>query len=88
MSKVMMTIQSKKGPPELQVIHDYYGLKDSEIDKEFGVIEIDPEDGTYVILIEEDAAKKIVDTKDWKVKGPHSNPRIAPFGPPQTKDNF
>jgi len=84
MAKIMMTIQSKDGPPTLEAVRARYGLTEDEIDPQFGVVEIDPADGSYVILVEEAAAAKITDGGDWKVQGPYSNPRIAPFGPPQT----
>ena len=87
MAKIMMTIQSKSGPPTLEAVRARYGLTDDEIDPQFGVVEIDPADGSYVIHVEEAAAAKITDGGDWKVQGPYSNPRIAPFGPPQTDED-
>lgn len=87
MAKIMMTIQSKSGPPSLAAIRARYGLADDEIDPQFGVVEIDPADGTYAILIEETAAAKITNSGDWKVQGPYSNPKIAPFGPPKTNED-
>jgi hypothetical protein len=83
MAKVMVTIQSQDSPPQLEEVKIRYGLVDDEIDPQFGVVEIDPADGTYVILVEETAAEKIADCPGWKVQGPYSNPPIAPFGPPQ-----
>lgn len=86
MAKIMMTIQSKSGPPSLEAVRTRYSLTANEIDPQFGVVEIDPADGTYVILIEETATGKFTDSEDWKVQGPYSNPTIAPFGPPQAED--
>lgn len=83
MTKIMMTIQSKVGQPSLAEVKDRYGLTDKEIDPQFGVVEIDPTDGSYTILIEESAANKITESEEWKVQGPYSNPKIAPFGPPE-----
>ncbi len=86
MAKVMMTIQSQDSPPQLQDVQLKYGLADDEIDAQFGVVEIDPADGTYAILVEETAAAKISNNENWKVQGPYSNPKIAPFGPPQAEE--
>jgi hypothetical protein len=86
MAKVMLTIQRQEGPPQLEEIQIKYGLTDDEIDPQFGVVEIDPVDGTYTILVEETAAAKISDSEGWKVQGPYSNPRIEPFGPPQVDE--
>jgi hypothetical protein len=83
MSTLMVTIQSPKGTPDLDSIKRRYGLSDDEIDKNFGVVEIDPEDHTYTILVDEKAAGKVTSTADWKVMGTYSNPRIEAFGPPQ-----
>jgi hypothetical protein len=60
-----------------------FGLTADEIDTDFGVVEIDPEDHLYTVLVEQSAAGKLVPSGDWDVSGPFSNPRIAPFGPPE-----
>lgn len=84
MAKVMMTIQSRGGAPTIEALRARYGLAAEEIDPEFGVVEIDPSDGTYTILVESTAANKIEDSGEWKVQGPFANPKIEPFGPPET----
>ena len=83
MSTLMVTIQSPQGTPDLESIKQRYGLTDDEIDKNFGVVEIDPADHTYTILVDEKAASKVTSTAEWKVTGNYSNPRIEAFGPPE-----
>jgi hypothetical protein len=83
MASVLMSIQSPGKAPDLQAIKQRYGLADDEIDPGFGVVEIDPADGTYTVLVDERAASKLASGADWTVRGPYSNPRIQPFGPPE-----
>jgi len=83
MAKVMVTVQAPESPPSIEELRSQFALDADEIDEEFGVVEIDPEDHLYTILVEEEAAGKIVSTADWEVSGPYSNPRVEPFGPPE-----
>ncbi len=86
MPKVMVTIQAPEAAPTIDEICARYGLSEDEIDLGFGVVEIDPQDHLYTVLVEESAAGKIVPSDDWNVEGPFSNPRIAPFGPPEPEE--
>lgn len=83
MTKVMVTIQAPEGPPTLDAVIERYQLGPDDIDSDFGVVEIDPADHLYVILVEPDAATRIKPADGWDTAGPYSNPRIAPFGPPE-----
>ena len=83
MSKVMVTIESAEAAPTLEELRSRYNLAAEDIDPEFGVVEIDPQEHVYTVLVEESAAGKITSDDRWKVKGPYSNPRIEPFGPPE-----
>lgn len=83
MAKVMMTIRAPHVAPTVPELIAQYGLQPGEIDEDFGVIEIDPEDHAYTILIEPTAASKIQPNENWEVSGPFSNPKIEPFWPPQ-----
>jgi hypothetical protein len=56
-------------------------LAPEQIDPDFGVVNIDPKKNLYTILVEEKAALKLGGKQG--VKGPYSNPRIEPFGPPR-----
>jgi hypothetical protein len=85
MTKVMVTIQSPEGRPSLEAVIERYRLGPDDIDPDFGVVEIDPDDHLYVILVEPDAATRIKPADGWDTAGPYSNPRIAPFGPPEAE---
>jgi len=86
MAKVMMTIQSSGKAPTVQSVKERYGLTDDEIDPQFGVVAVDPDAELYTVLVEDQAAPKLGSQADWSVKGPYSNPRIEPFGPPEASD--
>lgn len=85
MTKVMVTIKAHDGPPTLDAVIERYQLGPDDIDADYGVVEIDPADRLYVILVEPDAAARIQPTEQWETGGPYSNPRIAPFGPPEAE---
>ena len=68
----------------MDAVMERFGLQADEVDRDFGVIETDPAEHLYTILIEESAASKVSDGDDWEISGPYSNPRIEPFGPPES----
>jgi hypothetical protein len=78
MATVMMTIHAPGGEPGLPEIMKKYGLAQSEIDQNFGVVPLGNDD--YTILVESSAAHKISPDTDWDTEGPYSNPKIEPFG--------
>ena len=82
MSKVMVTITCPDHPPTLKEVRQKYGLRESDVDSNFGVIEIDPREHLFTILVEPAAASKITGQPgEWEAEGPFINPPIAPFGP-------
>jgi hypothetical protein len=83
MGKVMITITAVDRTPSIETVKKQYGLKDDQIDAEFGVIEVDPDEHTYTVLVDDSVVSRITSDKRWKVEGPFSNPRIEPFGPPE-----
>lgn len=83
MAKLMMTVQWRGSAPTIDEIQQLFSLTDEEIDKSFGVVEVDPDDQTYTFLVEETSVSKVQSGVDATVEGPFSNPRIEPFGPPQ-----
>ena len=85
MAKVMVTIQARGDPPTIEGLRRRYKLRENEIDASFGVVEVDPAEHVYTVLVDEKAAAKITPTENWKVEGPYSNPRIQPFGPPEER---
>ena len=78
MSRVMLTV--KMAPERATVAHvrEELGLGPEEIDADFGVVEIDPRDDLYAVLVGEGVAAKVQGV-DY-VEGPFSNPKIEPFG--------
>jgi hypothetical protein len=82
MAKVMYTLALPAGPHSADEVRSRLGLADDELDDSFGVIEVDPDEHLFTILVEETAAARLTGRDDWKLQGPYSNPRIAPFGPP------
>lgn len=80
--KVMMTFRSDS-PRTLQEIQQQFGLADAEVDHEFGVVEIDPEDHLFAFMVDENKAAQVSSDPNWSIKGPFSNPKIEPFGPPR-----
>jgi hypothetical protein len=84
MAKVMVTFQAQGPAPTIAELQRRFSLKDAEIDHSFGVVEVDPQDRTYTILVEEAAVGKVQPGGTiTNVAGPFSNPRIEPFGPPE-----
>lgn len=82
MAKVMVNLTGLSAPPTLAEVQTRYGLSASDLDPEFGVIEVDPEEHVYTVLVDESVAARITGA-DPAASGPFSNPPIAPFGPPQ-----
>jgi len=84
MAKVMVTFQAEGPAPTIAELQQRFSITDDEIDYSFGVVEVDPKDHTYTILVEESAVDKVQPYgRITKVEGPFSNPRIEPFGPPE-----
>lgn len=77
MSKMLYTINWKGEKPTLTEVAKKFGFDKKDLDQEFGVVGIDPQDSLYSILIEENA---IVPKAEKDIEGPFSNPRIEPFG--------
>jgi hypothetical protein len=82
MSKVLMTLRFTEPAPSLLEVRERFSLQPDDIDSNFGLVEIDPDQHLFTILVEESAAPKIQPSAGWDVKGPYSNPRIEAFGPP------
>jgi hypothetical protein len=78
-AKMMMTIRVPRGTaPTIDAIRMRYHLAPEDVDADFGVIAIDPHEGTYTVLVDERAVSKIRSEGDWEINGPFSSPRIDP----------
>lgn len=58
-----------------------YGLAPDEVDQEYGLVSVDPAQGLYALLVDEDAAARL--TGSPGVSGPYADPPIEPYGPPR-----
>ncbi len=76
MSKMLYSINWTGEKPTLEQVAQKFGFKKKDLDDDFGVVEIDPQDNLYSVLVEETA---IVPKDAKNIKGPFSNPRIEPF---------
>ena len=80
MSKVMVTVRADRSTSlSVDDLVQRFHISHSDLDEDFGVIEIDPKDHAFTFLVEESAAKKIVKQADAEVSGPFSNPVIEDF---------
>jgi len=83
MTKMLINITWKEGEPTVDQIIEKYGIEPDEIDDDFGVIEIDPDENLYTLLIEQTAAERVrnnLGEDETDFEGPFSNARIEPFG--------
>jgi hypothetical protein len=86
MGKVMIQMAFPKGKPSLAEAAQALGLDESELDRDFGVIETDPERRLFALRVEESAAPRAAEAirarASGDAEGLFSDPKIAPFGPP------
>jgi len=86
MSKLLYTIMWDKQPLTVDTFSKEFDVALNEIDRDFGVVEIDPQAHLYAVMIEEAAANRLSgkqSSADNRVSGPYDNPVIEPFGPPR-----
>ncbi len=76
MSKMLYTINWVGEKPTIKQVAQKFGFEEKDLDEDFGVVEIDPQDNLYSILVEETA---VVPKDEKNIEGPFSNPRIEPF---------
>jgi hypothetical protein len=82
MPDVMMTVELDPEAATVEKAAERLGIPQEQIDPEFGVVSIDPEQHLYTVLVDEQAAEAASGRPG--VEGPFSNPRIEPFGPPRS----
>ena len=76
MSKVLVTFNCPDDPTVSDVM-ERFSLGETEIDRDFGVVEIDPERHLFTALVEDDAAARIRDVDSRAFV--HSTPPIRHF---------
>jgi hypothetical protein len=79
---VMFTIEWPSGQPSLAEAARVLKVQESDLDRSFGVVLIDPDTNEYTVLCRSQACGS-VDQPGPGVKGPYSNPGIGAFGPPE-----
>jgi hypothetical protein len=87
---VMLTV---KLPPERATLDEArkrLGLSEDEIDPKFGLVPLDPAEGTYAVLVSAEAGARAAASAGDRgdagdVGGPYANPPIEPFGPPDPR---
>lgn len=85
MPRLLFNVTWEQGQPSLEQVREKYGFGPEEIDQDFGVIEIDPQDHLYTVLVDQEAAQRVRKRMGkGPLEGPYSNPRIEAFGPPET----
>lgn len=80
MGRVTLTVRLGPEPPALDDVARRMGLRPDQLDRDFGVVLIDPARHLYAVLADEDAAAGAAGTEG--VRGPYADPRIEPLGPP------
>ena len=78
---VALTLDPRKAT--LKQIQAKYGLSSNEVDTNYGVVSVNPDEHLYTILVTEQAAHRLKGLAD--VVGVYSNPRIETFGPPRKR---
>lgn len=76
MATVMVTLQLEPEQASLEKVRQLLGLKRDEVDEDFGVVNINPSEHLYTILVRQEAAERVRDAAP--VRGVFSNPRIEP----------
>jgi hypothetical protein len=86
---VMLTVKLPSDQATLAEARRRLGLAEDEIDEEFGLVPLDPAQGLHAVVVSAEAGARASaaagDTGE--VGGPYANPRIEPFGPPQSAEH-
>lgn len=88
MSKLMFQFREPQGAPSLDSVCRRFSFSADEVDPQFGVVGIDPDDHLFAVLVEEAAQRRLAPDgnkpADDRDTGFFSNPKIEPFGPPES----
>jgi hypothetical protein len=81
MAKLMYTVKLDHAETSLDHVKRKLDLTDDEVDANFGVVNLDPRENLYAILVDDKAVQKLDETEG--AEGPFANPRIETAGPPK-----
>ena len=81
MATRMLTLKLDPSEATLSGVRGKLDLQEDEVDPNFGVVNVSPEQNLYAILVDDKVADRLEGSKD--IAGSFSNPKIEPFGPPQ-----
>lgn len=86
MSTAMLQFRHRGEAPTLAEVCAAFDLAEHEIDRDFGIVATDPEDGLYTVLVDAAAAPRVEAALATRERDPaegfFANPPIDPFGAP------
>jgi len=82
-SMALMTVESPDAKPGIERAAELLGVKADAIDREFGVVTLDPGRGLYAVQVLSSAlaGQDSPAAAESRYQGPFANPRIEAFGP-------
>ena len=81
----LMTIVAGRQPPSLDQAAASLGVSTADLNADFGVVPIDPQEGLYAVEVRADRLPQQQPDRTTPYRGPFSTPRIEPFGGPPAK---
>lgn len=81
----MLTLPLAGDEPTLATARELLGLAPEEVDEEFGLVPIDPESGTFAILVTAEAGARVGGRRD--ARGPLADPPVEPSGSPRPAED-
>jgi hypothetical protein len=83
MRQTMIQFRFPGGTPTAAQAAQALGLASEDLDPEFGVIPTDPKQDLYAVRVAASAASRATLPEGGEAEGIFSDPKIAPFGPPE-----
>jgi hypothetical protein len=74
----MMKLRLGRGRASFADAAAELGVAESELDAEFGIVELDPDMGVYAVMVDERTAEAVKGRPG--VEGPFADPPIGPAG--------
>ena len=80
---LLINIEGWETQPTIPQVAEQLHLPETAFDTDFGVVLVDVENNVYTVRVRADAVDKIPGNARG-TSGPFSDPKIAPFGSPET----